>query len=70
MFETMALDVEVRFKVGPRTYSRLIHRMKTEECTQSEIFRRAIDMYLNYLDERELRLVSLMQAHADTAKEG
>lgn len=68
MTTEMAIDIDIKFKIGPRTYSRLIHRVKTEECTQTEILRRAVDMYLNHLDEREVRLVSLMQAHADRAE--
>ena len=68
MYEMAAIDIDIKFKVGPRTYSRVIHRVKTEECTQSELMRRAIDMYLHHLDEREMQLVSLMQAHADRSE--
>lgn len=62
------IDVEIRFKTGSRTYSRVMHRVRTEEVTQSELMRRALDHYLHFLDERELSLVSLMQRHADSAE--
>jgi hypothetical protein len=70
MYEMATQEIKVTFKMGPKTYSRLLHRMKTEEIGQAELFRRALDLYFHHLDTRELQLVSLMQAHADSLQEG
>lgn len=64
----MALEIEVRSKLGPKTYQRFTHRINTEEVTQAELIRRALVHYFDFLDRRELELVSLMQRHAETTK--
>lgn len=64
----MALDIELKTKVGPKTYQRFVFHQRNEEVTQAELLRRAMDHYFTHLDERHMKLVSMMQAHAESAE--
>lgn len=68
MMTSMALEFDLKAKVGPRMYQRFVLYQRLEEVTQAELIRRALDHYFNHLDERQLRLVSLMADHAERAE--